>query len=112
VHWAPPTNRPRLLVTIPHSNFEFKLLFLISNFPNVKIKTNVNITSIVPNIIIYYFPCHLFMGGITGFIIILFLIFYFYVFIKIGGLIYFFNKMYCHKPIGKRSTFPYYLLVT
>jgi hypothetical protein len=67
----------------------------------------VNITSTVPNIIIYYFPCHLFMGGITGFIIILFLIFYFYVFIKIGGLIYVFNKMYCHKPIGKRSTFPY-----
>jgi hypothetical protein len=36
-----------------------------------------------------------------------FSIFYFYVFIKIGGLIYVFNKMYCHKTIDKRSTFPY-----
>jgi hypothetical protein len=35
-----------------------------------------------------------------------FLIFYFYVFIlKIGSLIYVFNKMYYYKTIGKRSTF-------
>jgi hypothetical protein len=48
------------------------------------------------------------MGGISGFIKIPFLIFYiFYVLIKIGGLIYVFNKMYCHKTIGKRSTFSY-----
>jgi hypothetical protein len=46
------------------------------------------------------------MGGINGFIEIPFLIFYFYVFIKIGGLIHVFNKMCCHKTIGKRSTFP------
>jgi hypothetical protein len=47
------------------------------------------------------------MGGINGLIKIPFLIFYFYVFIKIEGIIYVFNKMYCHKTIGKRSTFPY-----
>jgi hypothetical protein len=42
-------------------------------FPSAKINTNVNIISNVYYIIIY-FPCHLFMEGINGFIKIFFLI--------------------------------------
>jgi hypothetical protein len=37
-------------------------------FPSVQITTIVNITSIVSNIIIYYFPCYVFMGVINGFL--------------------------------------------
>jgi hypothetical protein len=44
-------------------------------FPSVQINTNVRITSIVYNVIIYSFPCYLLMGGINGFIKILFPIF-------------------------------------
>jgi hypothetical protein len=89
----------------PNSNSNSYSEFQFSQV--TKINTNVNITSTVSNIIIYYFLCYLFMGGINGLIKIPFLIFYFYVFIKIEGIIYVFNKMYCHKTIGKRSTFPY-----
>jgi hypothetical protein len=35
---------------------------LIFKFPSVQINTNVNITSIVYNVIIYSSPCYLFMG--------------------------------------------------
>jgi hypothetical protein len=41
---------------------------LIFKFPSVQIHTNVNITSIVYNVIIYSCPCYLFMGGIIGFL--------------------------------------------
>jgi hypothetical protein len=51
-------------------------MFWTSNFPSVKIKTKANITSTIFNIIIYYFPCYLFMGGINGLIEIFFPIFY------------------------------------
>jgi hypothetical protein len=47
-----------------------------------------NITTIISNIIIYYFPCHLFMGGINGFRNIFFLIFYFMFVFRIGGQVY------------------------
>jgi hypothetical protein len=45
-------------IQIPIFHFQF--------FSSVKINTNVNITSIVSNIIIY--PCYVFMGGINGFL--------------------------------------------
>jgi hypothetical protein len=41
---------------------------LIFKFPSVQINNNVNITSIVYNVIIYSSPCYLFMGGINGFL--------------------------------------------
>jgi hypothetical protein len=67
----------------------------------------VNINSTVYNIIIYYFPHHLFMEGLNGFIKIPFLVFYFIFSFKIGGLIYISNKMHYHKIISMRSTFLY-----
>jgi hypothetical protein len=53
-------------ISIPY--FKFKLMFLNFNFSSVKINPHVNINSTVYNIIIYSFPCHLFMEGINGFI--------------------------------------------
>jgi hypothetical protein len=75
-------------------------------FPSVQITTNVNITSIVYNIIIYSFPCYLFMRGMNGFINISFLIFYFMFLFKIGGQVYAFHKVPHHK-INKMSTLLY-----
>jgi hypothetical protein len=65
----------------------------------------VIITSTVYNVSIYSFPCYLFMEGINSFIKIPFLIFYFYIFIKFGGLISRFLNY--HKLISKGSTFLY-----
>jgi hypothetical protein len=73
----------------------------------VKINTTVNITSTIFNIIIYYFPCYLFMGRINGLIKIPFLILYFMFLFKIGGQVYVFHKMHHHKIIIKRSIFLY-----
>jgi hypothetical protein len=45
---------------------DFKLSFFISvlksSFSNINYHSIVNTSSIDSNIIIYYFPCHLFMG--------------------------------------------------
>jgi hypothetical protein len=67
------------------STFQIQLMFELPSFQLSNITLFKDITSTISNIIIYYFPCHLFMEGINSFIKIPFLIFYFYVFIKIGG---------------------------
>jgi hypothetical protein len=46
---------------------QFKFKISISNLPSVRINTNLNMTSTIFNIIVYYFPYYLFMGGINGF---------------------------------------------
>jgi hypothetical protein len=86
-------------------------MFWTSNFPSVKIKTKVNITSTIFNIIIYYFPCYLFRGGINGFIKIPFLIFYLMFLFKIGDQVYVFHKMYHQKLSSIDQPFFIYLLV-
>ena len=112
---------------------------LTFKFPSVQITTNVNITLTVSHIIIYYFSCYLFMGGINSFIRISFLNFYFMFLFKIGGQgiitvradfyfiflffllffpillpfscqVYVFHKMYYHKIISKRPIFLYLLV--
>jgi hypothetical protein len=64
-----------LFLSYFHFYFQFEIskpnsdsCFALSIFSSVKINTNVNITSIVSNIIIYYFPCYVFMGRINGFL--------------------------------------------
>jgi hypothetical protein len=70
--------RPKRLIGLIFS-FYFRVLppnsIPISNLPSVRINTNINMTSTIFNIIIYYFPYYLFMGGINGFIKIPSLIF-------------------------------------
>ena len=58
--------------------------------------------STVSNIIIYYFPCPLFMRGINGFINISFLIYYFMFLFKFGGQVYVLHNMLhqsCHHEV-------------
>jgi hypothetical protein len=78
---------PKLRSTFIFLSFFFSILIfkhptpiqtpvLNFNFPSVTINTTVNITSTIFNIIIYYFPCHLFMGGINALVEIFSPIFY------------------------------------
>jgi hypothetical protein len=60
---------PFSLFSFLHSNqIQIQTPILNFNFPSVKVNTNVIIKSTICNIIIYSFPCYLFMEGINSFI--------------------------------------------
>ena len=88
------------------NSIHIQLMFWTPRFTNIQINPSVNTNSVVYNIIIYSFPCYLFMRGMNGFINISFLIFYFMFLFKIGGQVYAFHKVPHHK-INKMSTLLY-----
>jgi hypothetical protein len=96
---------------IPHFKFNSNSTHVVnSQVSKYQTYPYKNITYIISIIIIYYFPCHLFMGGINGFIKILCLIFYFYVSIYGLGLNLVFHRMYHNDIISKRCTFLHFFI--